>query len=295
MEEELDYILDLMRASDNVRIRRQFSSYEKPLDDIQLGDRVYCAALPPQGNTRKLQLSWSGPVLVQKIINDAMLELKEYDVRNPRTYIAHRSKVRLAKKLGQKDLDPLFKLPRIETEALADLAEELSQFELPAKRLDAELVDEFHSQDSETHHRGRSHRSSISSTPSATPQNSPESASSESSENVQFQSFAQSPGSTRSTESNPQELFEEHFQMNDGVLDEMLRDSPSEEEEITGSAANIAPELEPEPEKTPEPMKNVMKPTVINEGREIPVEINTPHPILTRQQNPRMMKKMQGR
>ena len=83
--------------------------------------------------------------------------------------------------------------------------------------------------------------------------------------------------------------------MNDGVLDEMLRDSPSEDEEVTGSAANIAPELEPEPEKTPEPTENVMKPTAIGEGREIPMEIITPHPILTRQQNPRTMKKMQGR
>jgi len=281
------------KKANNVRIRREFRSYEKPLDDVQVGDRVYCAALPPQGNTRKLQLKWSGPVLVQRIINDAMLELKEYDVRNTRTYVAHRSKVGLAKKLGQKDLDPLFKLPRIEAEALANLAEELSQFELPAKQLDAELVDEFHSQSSEIHHQGRSHCSSISSTPPVTPQNSSGSASSESSENVQFQSFAQSPSSTRSSESNPQELFKEHFQMNDGVLDEMLRDSPSEDDEITGSAANIAPE--PEPEKTPEPTKNVIKPTVIGEGNEIPMEINTPHPILIRQQNPRVMKKMQGR
>ena len=56
VEEQLDYILDLMRASDNVRIRRQFRSYEKPLDEICIGDKVYCAALPPQGNSRKLQL-----------------------------------------------------------------------------------------------------------------------------------------------------------------------------------------------------------------------------------------------
>jgi len=47
MEEELYYILYLMRASDNVRLGRQFRSYEKPLDDIQVGDRVYCASLLP--------------------------------------------------------------------------------------------------------------------------------------------------------------------------------------------------------------------------------------------------------
>ena len=218
-------------------------------------------------------------MLVERIINNAMLELKEYDVKNPRTYVAHRSKICLVKKMGQKDVDPLFKLPRIPAEAIADLAEELSQFELPAKQLDAELNDEFHSQKSEIHHRGRSHRSSISSIPPVIPQNlsgSSMAASSESSGNVQFQSFAQSPGSTRSSSSNPQELFEEHFQMTDGILDEMLRDSPTEDDEITGLAANQNPEAEPE--KTPEPMENVMKPTIISEGREIPMEINTPPP-----------------
>ena len=77
VEEQLDCILDLMRASDNVRIRRQFRSYEKPLDKICIGDKVYCAALPPQDNSRKLQLQCSGPVIVTEIINRAMLEVKE--------------------------------------------------------------------------------------------------------------------------------------------------------------------------------------------------------------------------
>ena len=84
VEEQLDYILDLMRASDNVRIWRQFRSYEKPQDEICVRDRVYCAALP-QGNSRKLQLSWSSPVLVTEIINNALIMVKEYDVKNPRT------------------------------------------------------------------------------------------------------------------------------------------------------------------------------------------------------------------
>ena len=118
VEEQLDYILDLMRASDNVRIRRQFRSYEKPQDEICVGDRVYCAALPPQGNSRKLQLNWSGPVVVTEVINNALVKVKEYGVRNPQTYVAHRSKVRVAKKLGEKDVDPLFKLPRIPVEAI---------------------------------------------------------------------------------------------------------------------------------------------------------------------------------
>ena len=265
MEEELDYILDLMRASDDVRIRRQFRCYEKPVDDIEVGDKVYCAALPPQGNTRKLQLKWSGPVLVQQIINNAMLELREYGVKNPRTYAAHRSKVRLAKKMGQKDLDPLFKLPRIEAGALADLAEELSSFELPTKPLDAELIDEFFSQDSRIHQRGRSHCSSITSTPPAPAQTPEESISSESSNN-RFQSFTESPGSTKSSKSNPQEQFEEHFQVEDEAIDEIMRNPPVEQDEIMGSAANLTPEIEPEPEKAAN----------TSEGREISTEINTP-------------------
>ena len=96
VEEQLDYILDLMSASDNIRIRRQFYSYEKPLDEICIGDKIYCAALQPQGNSWKLQLQWLGPVMVTKVINKAALEVKEYEVNNPRTYVTHRSKIRLA-------------------------------------------------------------------------------------------------------------------------------------------------------------------------------------------------------
>ena len=50
--------------------------------------------------------------MVLKNINNAMIMVKEYDVKNPRTYVFHPSKVCLAKKMGQKDVDPLFKLPR---------------------------------------------------------------------------------------------------------------------------------------------------------------------------------------
>ena len=94
---------------------------------------MYCATLPPQGNSQKLQLSWAGPVIVTKIINNAMIEVTEYEVKNPQTYVAHRSKICLAKKMGQKDINLLFILPRLPAEAVKDLAEELSQFELPWK------------------------------------------------------------------------------------------------------------------------------------------------------------------
>ena len=56
--------------------------------------------------------------------------------------------------MGQKDVDPLFKLPRLPAEGVKDLAEELSEFELLAKQLGAKVIDEFHSQTSEIHHGG---------------------------------------------------------------------------------------------------------------------------------------------
>ena len=56
LEEQLDYIVDIMRNSDAVRIRRQFKSYSKLAEDIKQGDRVYAAVLAPPGNTCKLQI-----------------------------------------------------------------------------------------------------------------------------------------------------------------------------------------------------------------------------------------------
>ena len=156
--------------------------------------------------------------------------------------------------MGQKDVDPLFKLPRLPANAIKELAEELSEFELPARQQDAEVIDEFHSQASEICHRGRDHRCSISSDPPVIPQNFSSTsiaASSENSEDGLFQSFVQSPGSAGSSGSNPEQLFQDHFQVEDELVDEMLREPPAEDEEVTGSAANLIPE--PEPEKTPEP------------------------------------------
>ena len=113
-------------------------------------------------------------------------------MRNPRTYVAHRSKIRCAKKMGQKDDNPMFKLPRLPASAIKELAEELSEFELPAIQLDAEVTDEFHPHSSEICHRGRDRRSSISSDSPIVRQilsNSIIAASSENSEDNLFQSF----------------------------------------------------------------------------------------------------------
>ena len=85
----------------------------------------------------------------------------------------------------------------------------------------------------------------------------------------------QSPGSNHSGSSNPEQLFQDHFQVEDGFLDEMLRESPDEGEEVAGSAANLLPE--PEPEKTTEPEESVTEMDVEPRRRgDDPAEINTP-------------------
>ena len=223
--------------------------------------------------------------MVKKIINNPMIMVQEYDVKNLRTYFAHRSKVRVAKKMGQKDVDPLFKLPRLPAEAIKDLAEELSELELPARRLYAEVIDEFHSQASEICHRGRDHRSSISSNPPIVPQSfsgSSIAAISEDSEDGLFQSFIQSPGSARSDSSSPEQLFQNHFQAQDKPRDEMVQEALTDDGEITGSAANLIPE--PEPVKTPEPRRPETEVSGEAAGRDDDLtEINPP----TREQEER--------
>ena len=215
-------------------------------------------------------------------------------------------------------MDPLFKLPRLPAEAIRDLADELSEFELPARQLDAEIIDEFHSQASEICHRGKDHCSSISSSPPVIPQNFSSSsiaASSENSKDRLFQSFIQSPGSALSNSSNPEQLFQNHFQAEDEPLDEMLQEAPSDDEEVTRSAANLIPE--PEPVKTPEPRKPETEvsskpvgrddePTGINtptgvqreletrNGEEVAEGINTPVARLMKQQTLLPMRKNQG-
>ena len=143
LEEDLDKIIDLMRRSDAVRIRRQFRAYSKPSEDIQVGDLCYAAVLPAVGNSRKLMLDWSGPVKVIEIINNAQLKVIETNVNKPRTYIAHRSKLRLCKKMGEKDVHPIFRLPRLPREVMLQLEDELSAIELPCL-VDNDVMDEFH-------------------------------------------------------------------------------------------------------------------------------------------------------
>ena len=82
LEEEPDYIKDLIWQADQVCIRKQFLSYTKPHDDLQPGDKVYAAILLPTVNTKKLQSQWSGPLVITQIINSTMIKIWEIDVPN---------------------------------------------------------------------------------------------------------------------------------------------------------------------------------------------------------------------
>ena len=78
-----------MRVEDEVRIRRQFKSYSGCQEDLQVGDYVYVVVLPPIKNSRKLAIKWSSPLIVNRFMNDTMIEIKEICVRKPRVYMAH--------------------------------------------------------------------------------------------------------------------------------------------------------------------------------------------------------------
>ena len=78
---------------------------------------------------------------ITEVVNDAMVKIKELHVKNPRIYIAHCSKLRLAKKMGQKDTDPLFRLPRLPKDDMDQISEELDEFELPGKH-NQDVIDE---------------------------------------------------------------------------------------------------------------------------------------------------------
>ena len=127
-------------------------------------------------------------------------------------------------------------------------------------------------------HRGKDRRSSISSNPPVIPQNfsgSSIAASSENSEDNLFQSFIQSPGSARSNSSDREQLFQNHFHAEDEPRDERLQEALTDDEEVTGSAANRIPE--PEPVKTPEPRRSEAETNSEPERRDDePTRINTP-------------------
>ena len=92
------------------------------------------------GTSATLQSSPCGPVKMIEVINNALLQVMEAYVNRPRTDIAHRSKLRLCKKMGEKDVNPMFRLPR---EVMMQLEDKLSAKELPCL-VEDQLIDEFH-------------------------------------------------------------------------------------------------------------------------------------------------------
>ena len=104
---------------------------------------MYAAVLPPITNSRKLSIRWSGPLLINRILNDTMIEVKEIRVKKPRLYVAHRTKLRLAKRDGNKDINPSFILPRISVKEAVQMEDTLSTVVLPARIFTDRVEDEF--------------------------------------------------------------------------------------------------------------------------------------------------------
>ena len=223
LEEELDHIVEEMRRADAVRIRKQFLSYATPPEDIEIGDKVYAAVLPPVGNTRKLQVQWSGPLVVTKIINKVMMEITELCEKKPRTYIAHRSKIRQARKNGQKNILPSFILPRLPPDVMKEIAldEQLSTLELPKL---PSVIDEFHT--SLIDHGGQEAQDEASSTDSTI-------------------------SSKDEKSEDPEELFNSHFNL-ENPQEEEITELLEDEEEVNSAATYSRVNTEPEPEKEKE-------------------------------------------
>ena len=105
LEEDMDQVWEKIRVADKVRIWRQFWSYSERQEDLQVGDYVYAAVLLPITNSRKLAIKWSVPLIINRFVNNTMIEIKEVCVKKPRVYVAHRTKLRLAKRNGIKDIN----------------------------------------------------------------------------------------------------------------------------------------------------------------------------------------------
>ena len=68
-----------MRIADEVRISRQFKSYSGCQEDIKALDYVYAAVLPTITNSHKLVIKWSGPLTVQRLLNNT---IKNFESEN---------------------------------------------------------------------------------------------------------------------------------------------------------------------------------------------------------------------
>ena len=62
-----------------------------------------------------------------------MIEVQDIQAKKPRVYKAHRTKLRLAKRNGIKDINPSFVLPRISLKGAGQMEDALSTVILSAK------------------------------------------------------------------------------------------------------------------------------------------------------------------
>ena len=72
---------------DEFRIRRQFRSYSGCQEDLQVGDYVY-AGLLPRIKKFKEEFKWSGPLIINRFVNNTMIKIKEIHVKKPRVSVA---------------------------------------------------------------------------------------------------------------------------------------------------------------------------------------------------------------
>ena len=198
--------------------------------------------------------------MITEVVNDAMIKIQELHVKNPRIYIAHRSKLRLAKKMGQKDTDPLFRLPRLPKDEMDQISKELEEFELPGKSnqdvIDEVFINHKSQREDDSTDDSTCASSRISSRSRASENRSRENRSSD--ELDEFMSFNRSPGSGGSEASNPEQEFSKHFDLEDLEIEELnqaLQDSSAEDEEPVSAAAQLIPDLEqvveePQPERS---------------------------------------------
>ena len=77
MEEDIDRVWEKMRLADDVRLRRQFREYSGRQEDLQVGDYVYGAILPPVTSSRKLAIKWSGPLIIVEKLNGQLVIVSE--------------------------------------------------------------------------------------------------------------------------------------------------------------------------------------------------------------------------
>ena len=142
--------------------------------------------------------------------------------------------------MGQKDTDPLFRLPRLPKDEMDQISQELEEFELPG-RANQDVIDEFYQEIHKSQRKddskydskddSRCASSSISSRTKASEDRISENTSSD--EMDEFVLFLKSPESGGSEASNPEQEFSRHFDLEDLETEELnqaLQDSSAEDE-----------------------------------------------------------------